>query len=192
MATHIALLRGVNVGGVKLAMADLREVVAGLGHAGVTTYIQSGNVLFSTEREDTAGLAAELEAAIASALTVRPKVIVLSRGELARVVRDNPYPDEPNPKALHAVFLPAEPPAGMTAAVAQAQQAAAERGSRDTASFVGRVLYLHTPDGYGRSELAVRLARGGGPLSPRQTGTARNWATVGKLLALCDASAGPV
>ncbi len=173
-------------------MADLRAVVAGLGHAGVSTYIQSGNVLFSTEREDTAGLAAELEAAIASALTVRPKVIVLSRGELARVVRDNPYPDEPNPKALHAVFLPAEPPAGMTAAVAQAQQAAAERGSRDTASFVGRVLYLHTPDGYGRSELAVRLARGSGPLSPRQTGTARNWATVGKLLALCDASAGPV
>ena len=50
VATHVALLRGVNVGGVKLAMADLREVVAGLGHAGVTTYIQSGNVLFSTER----------------------------------------------------------------------------------------------------------------------------------------------
>jgi uncharacterized protein (DUF1697 family) len=187
--THVALLRGVNVGGVKLAMADLREVVAGLGHAGVATYIQSGNVLFSTERTDTGELAAELEAAIADALTVRPKVIVLSRDELARVVRDNPYPQEPNPKALHAVFLPGEPAPQTAAAVAAAQQAAAERGGRDSARFVGRVLYLHTPDGYGRSELAVRLARGSGPLSPRQTGTARNWATVGKLLALCSTPA---
>jgi uncharacterized protein (DUF1697 family) len=47
------------------------------------------------------------------------------------------------------------------------------------------VLYLHTPDGYGRSELAVRLARAQGPLSPRAAGTARNWATVCTLLELC-------
>lgn len=186
MATHVALLRGVNVGGVKLAMADLRTVVAGLGHAGVATYIQSGNVLFSTEREDTAELAAELEAAIAGALTVRPKVIVVSRDELARVVRDNPYPDEPNPKALHAVFLSAEPAPERRAAVAAAQQAAAAKGSRDTATYVGRVLYLHTPDGYGRSELAARLSRPSGRLAAGEAATARNWATVTKLLGLCD------
>ena len=186
MATHVALLRGVNVGGVKLAMADLREVVAGLGHTGVTTYIQSGNELFSTEREDAAGLAAEMEAAIASALTVRPKVIVLSREELAQVVRDNPYPEEPNPKAVHAVFAAAEPDPGTVGRVAEAERAVAERGSRDRARFVGRVLYLHTPDGFGRSELAVRLSRGNGAMSARGGGTARNWATVTKLLALCD------
>ena len=52
------------------------------------------------------------------------------------------------------------------------------------ATVVGRTLFLHTPDGYGRSELAVRLARSGGAGA---TGTARNWATVTKLLALCDA-----
>ncbi len=49
MATHVALLRGINVGGRnKVPMAELREVVASLGHTGVTTYIQSGNVLFTT------------------------------------------------------------------------------------------------------------------------------------------------
>ena len=48
MATHVALLRGINVGGRnRVAMADLREVVVGLGHSDVSTYIQSGNVLFS-------------------------------------------------------------------------------------------------------------------------------------------------
>jgi len=55
MATHIALLRGINVGGRnKVSMADLRAVVAGLGHTEVATYIQSGNVVFSTAETDTA------------------------------------------------------------------------------------------------------------------------------------------
>src|ERR1043165_5257425 len=65
MASHVALLRGINVGGRnKVPMAELREVVAALGHTGVTTYIQSGNVLFTTADTDTAKLAAALEAAI--------------------------------------------------------------------------------------------------------------------------------
>ena len=54
-------------------------------------------------------------------------------------------------------------------------------------STPGRALFLHTPDGFGRSELAVQLGRGRGPMSARGAGTARNWATVTKLLALCDA-----
>ena len=186
MATHVALLRGINVGGrSKVAMADLRALVAGLGHTDVSTYVQSGNVLFTTDQVDTAELAAGIEAAIAAALPVTPRVIVVSRGELAAIVGASPYPGEQDGRTLHVVFLPAEPGPGMTEFVAAARRAAAERGSRDSARFAGRVLYLHTPDGYGRSDLATRLARGGGPLSPRQAGTARNWTTVLTLLELC-------
>ena len=62
MASHVALLRGINLGGRnKIAMADLREVVTSLGHTGVTTYIQSGNVLFTAAERGNAELAAELE-----------------------------------------------------------------------------------------------------------------------------------
>ena len=69
MATHIALLRGINVGGRnKLAMADLRQVMTSLGHTDVVTYIQSGNVVFTTGEADTNMLASDLEQAIASAL----------------------------------------------------------------------------------------------------------------------------
>ena len=65
MASHVALLRGINVGGRnKVSMAELREVVALLGHTGVATYIQSGNVLFSTAETDNAKLAGALESAI--------------------------------------------------------------------------------------------------------------------------------
>src|SRR6516162_3649305 len=111
MASHVALLRGINVGGRnKIPMADLREVVAALGHTGVTTYIQSGNVLFSTADADTAKLASELESAIAGRFGIRSSVVVLTRDELAEVLSGNPYAGEPNLKLVHVVFLSAEPP----------------------------------------------------------------------------------
>jgi uncharacterized protein (DUF1697 family) len=105
MPTHIALLRGINVGGRnRVAMAHLREVVLGLGHTEVATYIQSGNVVFTSEQADTATIAAAPERAIAEHLGVRPTVVVLTCAELARVVADNPFPDEPNPRWVHAIF----------------------------------------------------------------------------------------
>lgn len=184
MPTHVALLRGINVGGHnKVAMADLREIVISLGHAEVSTYVQSGNVVFTTGETDTAGLAGALERAIAGALGVRPRVLVLSRYELARVVRDNPYSSEPDPRRVHVVFLGEEVPSAAVTAVAGAVRRAAERGSRDEAAVVGRALFLHTPGGFGRSELAgLLLGRERGPVA---AGTARNWATVTKLLTLC-------
>src|SRR5690242_20660560 len=143
MATHIALLRGINVGGRnKVPMADLRALVTGLGHTDVATYIQSGNVLFTSGEADTEALAAALEKAIADSLGVRPAVIVLSRGELERAVRDNPYPDEPNPKMVHAVFFRGQVPAAAADAIEAGQRRAAERGSgRDRARIVGRTLF---------------------------------------------------
>jgi uncharacterized protein (DUF1697 family) len=183
VATHVALLRGINVGGNnKIAMADLREVVASLGHTDVTTYIQSGNVLFSARETDTSVLAAGLEQAIAEAFAIRPRVVVLSRDELAQVLRDNPYLDEPNPKYVHAVFFSEQPGPRVLDTIAAAQKQAADMGSHDELTVVGRTLFLHTPDGYGRSELATRLNRASGGAA---AGTARNWATVTKLFAMC-------
>ena len=187
MANRIALLRGVNVGGKKVVMAELRDVVASLGHSDVATYIQSGNVLFSSDQADTAQLAADLERAMADRLGVQAGVVVLTRDELAEVMRDNPYPEEPDPRFVHVVFLRADPEPGIAASLAEAEKQAAQKGSRDTAQLVGRAIFLHTPDGLGRSELAKLLGRAAGPMSAKGAGTARNWATVTKLLALCDA-----
>jgi uncharacterized protein (DUF1697 family) len=189
MPTHVALLRGINLGGHnKVAMADLRKVVTSLGHADVTTYIQSGNVVFSTSQTDTAALAAALEQSIATALGVKARVVVLSREELAQVARDNPYSDEPNPKCVHAVFLSGEPGAEVADRVATAQHQVIQQGSRDTAQVIGRTIFLHTPDGYGRSDLAAALVKLGQRKTDDVAGTARNWATVTKLIALCGPS----
>jgi uncharacterized protein (DUF1697 family) len=181
--THVALLRGINVGSHnQVAMADLRALVADMGHTDVTTYLRSGNVIF-TAAAGTAGaaseeLAADLERAIAKALDLRLRVVVAGGAEVARVVRDNPYPEEPNPKLLHAVFLSEDPGADLAERVATVQAAVAAKGSRDTARIVGRALYLHTPDGFGRSEIGATLSKIGAKKETGLAGTARNWATV--------------
>ncbi len=188
------LLRGINnLGSKKVTMADLQEVVTSLGHADVMTYIQSGNVLFTprladsrTEsRTDTSELAAELERAIADRIGVRARAVMLSHEELAACMSDNPYPAETNPKLLHAVFLPEIPGPGLAAWVADAERLVRAKGSRDRAQVLGRTVYLHTPDGYPPSELRRVLARAGGPTSAQVAGTARNWATVSRLVELC-------
>ena len=190
MATHVALLRGINLGGRnKVAMADLRRVVASLGHTDVATYIQSGNVLFTTAETDTDKLSEALDRAIATELGVASPVVVLSRDELAQVIRDNPYPDEPNPKCVHAVLRRGTPSQDLLDRIAEAGDQAARSGSRDSVQSIGRALYLHTPDGYGRSDLAQSLLRIVSSPKAGVTGTARNWSTVTKLLSLCDASA---
>jgi uncharacterized protein (DUF1697 family) len=191
MASHVALLRGINVGGRnKVPMADLREVVASLGHTGVTTYIQSGNVLFSSADTDTARMAAALETAIEDRFGIWASVVVLSRDELAGVLAGNPYRDEPNPKMVHVVFLNAQPPEDLLDRVLAAQDAVAAKGSRDAVQAVGHALFLHTPDGYGTSELAQTLFRIVSPPAkqkkPGLAATARNWATATKLLSLCE------
>jgi uncharacterized protein (DUF1697 family) len=184
MATHIALLRGINVGGNnKVAMAALRELAESLGHTAVATYIQSGNLIFTPgTNAATSALAAQLERAIADTMGVRPAVVVLDRTELADVVARNPYPGEPNPRYVHAVFLPTEASPDVTAGVAAACEQAAAQGSPDTATTAGRVVYLHTPGGFGTSKLAALLLNS--KRSPLAAGTARNWATVSKLLAM--------
>ena len=189
------LLRGINnLGSKPVAMAELREVVTSIGHTDVMTYIQSGNVLFTprptdsgttTSSTDAAALAAELERAIADGTGMQARAVVLSREELARCMRDNPYSAETNPKLLHAVFLPEIPGPSLAAWVADAERQVRANGSRDGARLLGRTVYLHTPDGYPPSELRRVLARVGGPTSAALAGTARNWATVSRLAELC-------
>jgi uncharacterized protein (DUF1697 family) len=87
---------------------------------------------------------------------------------------------------VHAVFLSGEPGPDVAERVAAAQQIADKQGSRDTAQIVGRTIFLHTPDGYGRSDLAAALVKLGQKKTDTVTGTARNWATVTKLLTMCE------
>src|SRR5262249_6442835 len=160
MPRYLALLRGINVGGRnKVAMADLREIAISLGHTGVATYIQSGNLVFTSPEAGTAALADALQQEIASRLAVKPAVVLLSAAELAQAIAADQSPDEPNPKRVHAVFGPDDYPAGALPAIESAKQRAGDKLGRDEAVVAGRTLSLPPPDGFGRSELAAQLSR---------------------------------
>ena len=184
MPTHVALLRGINVGGNnRVPMPELRDLMTGLGLADVATYIQSGNAVFTSDGADPDALGDQLAQAIADQLNVSCGVVVITRDELQQVIDDNPFPSEDNPKAVHAVFRRAELTEDEQAKVAQAADRAKAKGCEDEAVIVGRTMFLHTPNGLGRSELSAQLSR----TAASKTGTARNWATVHKLRAMLDA-----
>jgi uncharacterized protein (DUF1697 family) len=88
---------------------------------------------------------------------------------------------------VHAVILSQPPWPDLTGRLEAARAASAAKGSKDEIRAIGRTLYLHTPEGYGNSDLAQALLRFVHAPKAGATGTARNWATMTKLLSLCDA-----
>lgn len=185
MTRFVALLRGVNVGGHnKVPMADLREALTRDGLASVRTYIQSGNVVLDSPTNEVEVVAARVRSVIARVFGLDIPVVALTAGDLRGLADANPYPDEPDPRRVHAIVLPHPLTADGLTSLAAREEAAAAKGSRDTVTIVGRVAYLHTPDGFGTSELAKALTSG--RTNPLAEGTARNWATIRALLALCD------
>ncbi len=178
MTVYVALLRGINVGGRSmLPMAQLRTLAEDCGFEAVRSYIQSGNLVFSSP-DPAAEVATRLEAAIAAAGGPAPRAAVRSRDELAAVVDGNPYLElSTDPKQLHVAFLVegAEP--------VSIDGLDLDRFAPETLTVVGRETYLFLPDGIGRSKLAEALSR------PKSTdATVRNWRTVTTLLEMADAA----
>lgn len=174
VTTWIALLRGINVGGArKLPMADLRAILADAGCADVTTYIQSGNAVFTHAARSAPKLETDLEQAIEAATGLHVPVRLRSAAQLAAVVRGNPFPGV-EPTKLVVLFLKDKPdPAALRSidANAFAPEAFVARG---------REIYLHLPNGQGRAKLPQALGR------IKTPATARNWQTVMKLLDLAS------
>jgi uncharacterized protein (DUF1697 family) len=176
---RIALLRGINVGGHnKVAMSDLRALCEKLDLADVKTVLQSGNLVFRCDRQDDAALETLLETETAKRLSVSADFIVRSGDELARVVARNPFPKEAknDPSHLLVMFLKAAP----GAKVVETLRAGIK--GRETVTADGKQLYIVYPDGIGRSKLTGTLIE----RNLGTKGTARNWNTILKLLALCE------
>jgi uncharacterized protein (DUF1697 family) len=166
---YAALLRGINVGGnSKLAMADLTRLCAREGYQDVKTYIASGNVVFTCAAKE-AAVRDALEAALAKHMKRPIAVLVRTAKELAATVAANPFPTAAGNRVL-VFFLPDAPPENVLDGVV----------APDGEELVvrGRELFVHYPNGMGRSKLKVPLWN---------TGTSRNFNTVSKLAELTRA-----
>lgn len=106
---YVAFLRGINVGGHnKIKMETLREVFAALGYKSVKTYINSGNVVFETEKVDDLELAAKIEKAIEAEFSHKIKVMVRTLDEIKDIIKNNPFAGQFENKDLHILFLDEE------------------------------------------------------------------------------------
>ncbi len=175
MTSYVALMRGINVGGKnKVPMARLRVMFETLGHGDIVTYIQSGNVVFTSAAKPPR-VARDIAAGIEQEFGIRVPVVVRTRAELAKVVATNPYVKAGADVAkLHVTFLADRP------AAAAIKRLDPDRSPPDEFVVKGREVFLHLPNGMGRTKLGVdyfenRLGT---------IGTARNWNTVNKLLEL--------
>ncbi len=172
--TYVALLRGINVGGKhRVPMKELAEIFTRVGCTGVRTYIQSGNVLFSAPPALVKGLPGRVQAEIVERFGFAVPVILRSFEELAGVADRNPFLVAGVPeKELHVYFL-AEVPNQEAM-----RKLDPSRFKPDTFCISGRDVYVHLPNGMARTKLTN--AYFDAKLST--TSTARNWATVLKLL----------
>lgn len=169
MATYVALLRAVNVGGSgKLPMADLVAICVAAGLANVRTYIASGNAVFDSEA-GAAQIKAALEQRLASYAGKPVGVVVRSAAEMAQVLARNPFRDAP-PNWTVAIFLDDAPPADTLARL---------KGQADERVQLGaREIYVAYGAGMARSKLRIPAAA---------QGTARNLNTIARLAAMAGA-----
>jgi uncharacterized protein (DUF1697 family) len=175
MATFISILRGINVSGQKkVLMEDLKSIYTDLGFSEVTTYIQSGNVIFSTPGDRSAGeLSDRIEKAIENKYHFQVPVIIRSAPEIKAVLASNPFLTENgiDPDKLHVTFLGSEPQPSALSAIQTFDF------PPDRFGIIGREVYLYCPGGYGNTKLSNSFFES----KLKVKATTRNWKTVGKL-----------
>jgi uncharacterized protein (DUF1697 family) len=173
LTTHIALLRGINVGGHRqVGMTDLRNFITEVGLQDARSLLQSGNLIFTSKVRTGAELERFLESEAADRLSLEVDFFVRTPEEWKALIRQNPFRKEAerDPGHLIAVFLKSAPDTEDVAALQ------ADVKGKEVVKAKGKQAYIYFPDGQGRSKLThtiieKRLGRG----------TGRNWNTVLKL-----------
>jgi uncharacterized protein (DUF1697 family) len=168
----VALLRGINVGGKNLVpMKNLAALFEKAGARNVSTYIQSGNVVFSAAPALIKKLPALLEKAVTAEFGCRSPVVLRSHEELVKIEKAGPFAGEDHARLL-VMFLQGDP--------TNVDRLDAKRSPPDRFAVVGREIYLHCPNGYGRSKLTNDYF----DRTLHTISTARNWRTLLKLIDL--------
>lgn len=180
MPVFIAFLRGINVGGNKMIpMAALKELFDDLGFKNVRTLLQSGNVVFSAKAATNAALAAKIAAAIRKRFGSDVEVVIRTSEELRKAVARNPFPAaaQDDPSHLLIVFLAQAPSSAAGKAIAAA------KFKDERFRLEGTELFAHYGAGIGHSKVPSNFIE----KTLGVSGTARNWNTVTKLIALATA-----
>lgn len=178
MKTYIALLRGINVSGHKMIkMEKLRDVLKELGFAQISTYIQSGNILFQSDIIEEKKLEKLIADVIYKHFGFDVGMVILTPEDLKETVRDNPFAKEnialPQP---YVAFLSTIP------AYSDVEVLKATNFQKDRFAVVNKNMYLHYADGAGSTKLTTAVIE----KKLKLNATARNYKTVLKLIELAS------
>jgi uncharacterized protein (DUF1697 family) len=171
MPTFVSLFRGINVGGHQtIRMDELKDLHESLGLKDVVTYIQSGNVVFTSDDADQAQLPRQIEDGFAQKFGFQVKVIVRTSAELRDIIANNPFQNQPmkESKWVVVLFLATRPDG-----TAQEDLQKAYVGPEEL-RIIGQELYVYYPNGIGRSKLSHTFIE----KKLKTTGTGRNWNTI--------------
>ncbi len=171
MTTFVSLFRGINVGGHQaIRMNELKDLHESLGLKDVVTYIQSGNVVFTSEDADLAQLPRQIEDGFAQKFGFHVKVIVRTSAELSDIIANNPFQNQPmkESKWVVVMFLATHPDS-----TAQEDLQRTYVGPEELC-IIGQELYIYYPHGIGRSKLSGTLIE----KKLKTSGTGRNWNTI--------------
>jgi len=180
MAVVICMLRGVNVTGNNLIkMAELKALCVSIKLKDAQTFIQSGNVIFSTDEKDLAKVTKRIQDAIEKKFGFRPGVILRTAAELRRVIKKNPFAAREGiePSNLLVIFWADEP------AKEACQRAQAVKTAPEEVHLIGGEAFIYFQEGQGRSKLRWQLIE----RAVGTFGTGRNWNSVTKMLAIAEA-----
>ncbi|MEZ4587946.1 MAG: DUF1697 domain-containing protein [Gemmatimonadales bacterium] len=167
----VALLRGINLGRKRVAMPELKRVVESLGYGSVRTLLNTGNVVFTSDKGGADRHGAKLERAIADLLGVSCRVIVLGAADLTEIVEANPLAEiADNPSRLQVAVLAAPADRERVAPLTR------QRWEPEAIALGRRSAYLWCPNGYAKSLLAEAFAK-----AARDRVTVRTWGTISKL-----------
>lgn len=171
MSYRICLLRGVNVGGVKVTMADLKAIALEAGYEDPRTLLASGNLVIRSD-DDPDAVEAALEAGVERHFGLRIEIMVRTPEHWRALIQSNPMPDQAAADPSHLLVMVMK--SGVAPGAVEALNAFAVGEERVVEA--GGALFFWHPEGIGRSKLAEKA-------QPRLmgVGTGRNWNTVQKL-----------
>jgi uncharacterized protein (DUF1697 family) len=177
MKTYIALLRGINVSGKNIIkMNTLKKIFEDLNFQKVTTYVQSGNVIFLSELTDTKKIEALILTQIEKELGLAIPVIVLTVENLQQVIDNQPFIENNDNTSLYFTFFADK------VNDCKKENITDKKSTNEEIYFAENVVYLYCPDGYGKTKLTNTFLEN----KLKTTATTRNWKTTNELLKIAE------
>ncbi|PZP49336.1 MAG: DUF1697 domain-containing protein [Pseudopedobacter saltans] len=179
MSIYISILRGINVSGHRTIKMDaLKMMYKTLGFDNIHSYVQSGNVIFSSMKKDTKALAKQITEQIEKEFELEVPVIVLTKEQLEKTILENPFANDKtkNENFFHVTFLADEP------TKPNLEEISTKLLENEAFHYTYNAIYLYCPNGYGKTKLTNTFLEN----KLKVLATTRNWKTTNELLKMAS------